>query len=81
MSSEILDFKFNWKSAGTSVYTDPRLSEPGTLNPIGVKLPLQAGGDRSGVFEMNFDPIAQIKNNFRIYSQIFSIPSYSLKVE
>ena len=65
MSLEILDYKFNWKSAGTSVHSDPRLSEPVTPSPVGVKLPLSPGTGRSGLFEMHFNPIDQIKDDFR----------------
>ena len=63
--SEILDYDYNWKSAGIRVGDDPSLDTIVESRPCGVILPLREGSERSGIFEMTFDPILQIRNNFK----------------
>ena len=63
--SEILDYDYSFKSSGIRVGDDPRLEELISSNPVGVILPLRQGVERSGIFEMSFDPIIQIRNNLK----------------
>jgi phage baseplate assembly protein W len=63
--SEILDYDYSFKSSGIRVGDDPRLEELISSNPVGVILPLRQGVERSGIFEMSFDPIVQIRNNLK----------------
>ena len=67
----ILSDEYTWKSAGqTPVLVRDNVflgkeADTITSSPIGVKLPLELGTERSGIFEMNFDSAEAISTNLR----------------
>jgi phage baseplate assembly protein W len=56
--------KFKFKSSGVNV-DNVELKTIVESRPIGVATPLSLGSGRSGLFEMNFDPVEQISDNLR----------------
>ena len=68
----VLSEEYTWKSAGQTpkvVRDNIFLGQPSEstspANPIGIKLPLQLGSERSGIFEMHFDAAEAISTNLR----------------
>ena len=67
----IVSDEYSWKSAGqTPVLVRDNIflggeADPITPGPVGIKLPLELGSERSGIFEMNFDSVEAISTNLR----------------
>jgi phage baseplate assembly protein W len=68
----VLSEEYTWKSAGQTplvvrdnIFLGQNSEETLPALPIGIKLPLQLGSERSGIFEMNFDAAEAISSNLR----------------
>ena len=68
----VLSEEYTWKSAGQTpvivrdnIFLGQSSGETLPALPIGIKLPLQLGSERSGIFEMNFDAAEAISTNLR----------------
>tara|TARA_Y100000310_G_C20295159_1_gene629026 strand:- start:70 stop:561 length:492 start_codon:yes stop_codon:yes gene_type:complete len=55
---------YSFKSSGITS-TDPRLIREVTPIPAGIKTPIDLGTGRSGIFQMNFNPVDQIADNLK----------------
>ena len=56
--------EYSFKSSGI-VSSDPRLIRDVAQNPVGIKTPINLGTGRSGIFQMNFNPVDQISDNLK----------------
>ena len=56
--------EINFKSSGVSA-GDPDLLKTVESRPIGIKTPIELGEGRSGIFQMHFDPEAQLADNLK----------------
>jgi phage baseplate assembly protein W len=56
--------EISFKSSGIKV-SDPSLQKVVNNPPVGIKTPLEIGTGRSGIFQMHFDPVAQIDDNLK----------------
>jgi phage baseplate assembly protein W len=68
----ILSEEYTWRSAGQTpvvvrdnIFLGQNSEKTLPPSPIGIKLPLQLGSERSGIFEMHFDSAEAISTNLR----------------
>jgi len=56
--------EISFKSVGIKT-TDPLLNKTVETPPVGIKTPVEIGVGRSGIFQMNFNPVDQIDDNLK----------------